>query len=131
MPVLYTSLEYEGALAEISFHWSRFTPLPSKPVVVHRIELSTTKSLRLKRVDLSELGVDMAQFESLDYTKCQEIGAAVAFLECDGLIAPCARWDCDNLMVFTDNHSLLSDLRVVESTELAWQGWAREAGFLE
>ena len=28
--VLYTSLQREGALAEISFHWSQWTPVPSK-----------------------------------------------------------------------------------------------------
>jgi hypothetical protein len=36
----------------------------------------------------------------------QEIGAAVEFLGCDGLIAPCARWDCENLMLFPDSASL-------------------------
>jgi RES domain-containing protein len=130
-PVLYTSLEFEGALAEISFHWSRFTPLPSKPVVMHRIQVSTDRTLRLRRCDLAELGVDMGQFGALDYTKCQEIGAAVGFLECDGLIVPSTRWECENLVLFTDNHSLLSDLNVVESTEFAWQDWARKNGFID
>ena len=130
-PVLYTSLEREGALAEISFHWSRFTPLPSKPVVVHRIRVSTDRTLRLKRCDLTKLGVDMDQFGSLDYAKCQEIGAAVGFLEHDGLIVPSARWECDNLVFFTDNHSPLNDLNVEESTELAWQDWAKENGFID
>ena len=97
-PVLYTSLEFEGALAEISFHWSQVTPLPSKPVVVHRIQVSTERTLRLKLCDLVELGVDFDQFASLNYAKCQEIGAAVGFLECDGLITPSARWDCENLV---------------------------------
>lgn len=130
-PVLYTSLESEGALAEISFHWSQFTPFPSKPVVVHRIQVSSDRTLRLKRCDLAELGVDMDQFASLDYAKCQEIGAAVGFLECDGLIVPSARWKCDNLVLFTDNHCLSRDLSVVESTEIAWQDWARENGFID
>lgn len=130
-PVLYTSLEREGALAEISFHWSQFTPLPSKPVVAHCIQVSANQTLRLKRYDLTHLGVDMDQFGSLDYAKCQEIGAAVGFLECDGLIVPSARWDCENLVLFTDNHSPLCDLQVVESTEFAWQNWAKENGFLD
>lgn len=130
-PVLYTSLESEGALAEISFHWSQFTPLPSKPVVVHCIQVATERTLRLKRCDLAELGVDMDQLPSLDYAKCQTIGAAVGFLECDGLIVPSARWKCDNLVLFTDNHCLSSDLSVVDSTECAWQDWARENGFID
>lgn len=130
-PVLYTSLEFEGALAEISFHWSRFTPLPSKPVVVHDIQVVTDRTLRLKRCNLAELGVDLDQFGSLDYAKCQEIGAAVGFLECDGLIVPSARWECENLVLFTDNHSVLRDLYVEKSTEFAWQEWARENRFID
>jgi hypothetical protein len=130
-PVLYTSLEQEGALAEISFHWSCLTPLPSKPVVVHRIQVSTERTLRLKRVDLSKLGVDMNQFGSLNYSKCQEIGAAVGFLECDGLIVPSARWKCENLVLFTNYHNMLNDLNVLESTDFIWQDWAREKGFID
>lgn len=34
--VLYTSVERDGALAERSFHFGLLTPLPSKPVLVHR-----------------------------------------------------------------------------------------------
>lgn len=100
-------------------------------VVVHRIQVCTDRTLRLKRCDLAELGVDMDQFASLDYAKCQEIGAAVGFLECDGLIVPSARWKCDNLVLFTDNHRLSSDLSIVESTAFAWQDWARANGFID
>lgn len=35
--VLYTSLKREGALAEISFHWSQLSPRPTKPVMLHTL----------------------------------------------------------------------------------------------
>lgn len=33
--ILYTSLQREGSLAEIAFHWSQLNPRPTKPVLVH------------------------------------------------------------------------------------------------
>ena len=35
-PTLYTSTQHDGALAEITYHWSQLTPLPSKPAAIHR-----------------------------------------------------------------------------------------------
>ena len=31
-------------------------------------------------------------------------GILLAFLGCDGLIAPSARWECDHLMIFADTN---------------------------
>jgi hypothetical protein len=42
VPVLYTSLLREGALAEISYHWSQLTPPPSRPTVLHRLGVSAS-----------------------------------------------------------------------------------------
>lgn len=131
VPVLYTSLLREGALAEISYHWSQLTPRPSKPVVLHRLGVSAERRLRLLRADLQELDVDMALYESINYQRTQEIGAAVAFLGCDGLIVPCARWRCENLVIFIENHALTSRLEVLSSEEVDWQTWARDAGFFD
>lgn len=128
--VLYTSLEKHGALAELAFHWGQFNPLPSRPAAVHRIALSTRKTLRLLQTDLETLGVKWNRYAEINYEQTQRIGAAVAFLECDGLVAPSARWDCDNLMIFTDHHGMSSDdLRVVSTEEVDWLAWAREHGF--
>lgn len=129
VPVLYTSLLREGALAEISYHWSQLTPRPSKPVVLHRLGVSVERPLRLLRADLEELDVDMERYESVNYHRTQEIGAAVAFLECDGLIVPSARWSCENLVIFTENHRLTSKLEILSSEEIDWQTWAQGAGF--
>jgi hypothetical protein len=127
---LYTSCAREGALAELAFHYSQLTPFPSKPVMLHRLHLTTQKTLRLLQTDLISLGVVWADYPALNYEKTQEIGAAVAFLGCDGLIAPSARWSCENLMLFPMNHAFESELRVVSSEEIALKEWAREHEFL-
>jgi RES domain-containing protein len=130
-PVLYTSLEREGALAEMIFHLALYTPLPSKPIRLHQLRTSTKQSLRLKIADLSALGVDHDAYASLDCQRCQEIGAAVGFLGYDGLIAPSARWSCDNLVLFPENHDLACDLEVVSAEDVEWETWAREHGLLD
>jgi hypothetical protein len=130
-PVLYTSLERAGALAEIAFHWGRLTPLPSKPVLINRIKVSTERSLHLKRCDLEALGVDADSYTAIEYDRCQKIGAAIGFLGCDGLIVPSARWHCENLVIFHENHSLTNDLELIDCEEVAWQSWARTHGLLD
>jgi hypothetical protein len=127
-PVLYTSMASDGALAEISYHLSLLTPRPSKPVHLHRIRATTRATLRLLRADLIELGVDWNKYGSLNYDRCQQIGAAVAFLDCDGLIAPSARWECENLMIFTNNRGIEQQLEIESTTEVDWIRWAKERG---
>lgn len=93
--------------------------------------MSAERRLRLLRADLEALDVDMKQYQSVNYYRTQEIGAAVAFLGCDGLIVPSARWSCENLVIFTENHSLTSKLEVLSSEEIDWQSWAQDAGFFD
>ena len=130
IPVLYTSLENDGALAEISYHWSRLIPPPSKPAIIHRLRVNTDRTLRLVRADLEQLESEATAYSGNDYRSSREIGAAVAFLGCDGLIVPCARWDCDNLVIFMENHDLSNHLSVIASEEVDWKAWARDTGFL-
>ena len=129
-PVLYTSLLREGALAEICYHWGQLTPRPSKPAVVHRLAVSTERRLRLLKGDLRDLDVDMQRYQELYYHRTQEIGAAVAFLGCDGLMVPSARWDCENLVLFMDSHKLNNRLEALANEAVDWQTWARDAGLL-
>jgi hypothetical protein len=55
----------------------------------------------------------------------QAIGAAVAFLECDGLIVLSARWSCENLVIFMDKHRLEETLDCEQSESVDWLAWAR------
>jgi RES domain len=129
--VLYTSCEREGAIAEIAFHLAQLTPRPSKPVMVHRVHVTTRATIRLLRTDFADLGVAADEYESVNYRRTQEVGAAVAFLGCDGLIAPSARWSCDNLVIFLDNHRLEETLECQQPPEsLDWLAWAEDHGRL-
>jgi hypothetical protein len=122
---LYTSFEKDGALAEIAYHWSQLTPMPSKPARITRISVKANHTLKLLRANLLELGVpiDERYVEPL-YERTQAIGAAVHFLGCDGLIVPSARWNCDNLILFTDSIQIVSDqLTVVDSELVDWLAW--------
>ena len=126
-PTLYTSREHDGAMAEIAYHWNQLTPIPSKPVLVHTLGLRLRKTLRLGRVELINLAVDWDNYGTYALSRTQAIGAAIAHLEYDGLIAPSARWPCDNIMLFVTNHEAHEDDLVVRrSAEVDWRQWANE-----
>lgn len=131
VPILYTSLERDGALAEVISYYVLLTPLPRKlQLKASRIGVSTARTLRLARVSLERLGVDMTRYEERNYEPTQNIGAAISFLGLDGVIAPSARWPCENLMIYQVNHLLTERLEVIEETEVDWQRWGRANGFL-
>jgi hypothetical protein len=130
IPVLYASVERDGALAEVASYLVELSPIPGpRSMMVTRLAVSTSRTLRLARVDLEALGVDMSRYGVRDYARTQEIGAAAASVGIDGLIAPSARWSCDNLMIFTDNLDPRERLEAVGSEEIEWRGWARAHGF--
>ena len=72
--VLYTSLSKDGAMAEISFHWSLLNPLPSKPVVLHTLNVKVENSLKLLMGDLVKLGINKMEYKSIYYQRTREIG---------------------------------------------------------
>lgn len=128
IPVLYTSLDTDGAIAEISHHWMMLTPRPTKPVMLHALDVSATQSLKLIRADLKALRVDLDRYGDMNYTYTQQIGSAVAFLGNDGLIVPSARWDCENLILFDDG-TLKTKLESIDNPELVdWQTWCKKNG---
>jgi RES domain len=128
--ILYTSLGREGALAEIALHWSQLNPRPTKPVLVHRLRVVAHRTLRLIRADLSALGVPDAEYRGVNLPRTQAIGAAVEFLGCDGLIAPSARWDCENLMLFPERMGADATLELVNSEAVDWFAWGTAQGLI-
>lgn len=128
--ILYTSLERDGALAEIAFHWLQLTPRPTKPVLLHRLRVVACKTLRLIRADIKDLGVSESAYKDVNLPQTQAIGAAVEFLGCDGLIAPSARWDCDNVMLFPDRMGADATLELQETETVDWIAWGQANGFL-
>ena len=102
--MLYTSLERDGALAEIGFRLA-FEPVwPSRlQHEINDIGVQTTRTLQFADVaGLAAFGVDVARHESLDYGATQALVAAAHFTEFDGLLVPSARHRSQNLVVFMD-----------------------------
>lgn len=110
--VLYTSKAADGAAAEVHYHLSRGQPVfPSK--IRHRLYQLT---LAMKKVlllpDLStiaKLGVDVTRYGSLsynerqlEYPRTQEVAETAHFLGFDAVVAPNARWECLNVVLFLD-----------------------------
>ncbi len=122
--VLYTSLEPDGAAAQVHFHLSRQPVFPSKlRYGLHRIKVKTTKTLRLKDLNaMRPLGVDPARYREILCEATQAIGDAAYFLGFDSVIAPNARWSCNNLILFTDQIAP-ADLEVIESSKVNWNEW--------
>ena len=133
--VLYTSLESDGALAEMYFHIMRGLPVfPSQMVFcLYELHVALRRVLALADMTaLEALGVDVARYESLqyarkveEYSRLQEIGEATHFLDFEGLIAPSARWNCQNLVVFTDRVSPEALSIAQEHGQIDWEAWRR------
>lgn len=129
--VLYTSLDRDGAIAEVASFLADQTPPPrEQPVKISRIAVTTSRTVTLREADLLDLGVDLRMYGERDYGHTQKIGAALSFLGNDGLLAPSARWQCQNLMLFTNNHRMAERLEVVDSEEVGWRAWAIEHDLL-
>jgi RES domain-containing protein len=129
--VIYTSLQREGSLAEIHFHLSRQPVFPSKLIsVLHRISVRTTRTLKLADIEAVErLGVARDRYSEFDYVRTQAIGDAAAFLGFDGMLVPSARWECLNLVLFTDRFSR-AELTVEHSAVVDWNEWRRRVSDL-
>jgi hypothetical protein len=102
--VLYTALERDGAVAEIYAHLCRQPVFPSRVRwFAHRLRVSVDAALELReRAALAPLGVDVARYEDFDYATTQPVAEAAHFLGFDALLAPSARWQGLNLVIFTD-----------------------------
>lgn len=123
-PILYTSLDKNGAIAEVASYLSLLSPVPRKSLKVSEIYVTTQKSLTLAYDRLGSLGINTAGYSARSYKKTQVVGAAINFLGYDGLIAPSARWNCENLMIFEANHLLESRLDILSSEEVAPEEWS-------
>lgn len=133
--VLYTSLDADGAISEMYFHLMRGQPIfPSKMEFrLHALHVVLRRALRLADMTaLDAFGVEGVGYESQDnarrrkdYRRMQEIGEASHFLGFDGLIVPSVRWECQNLVLFSDRVPPEA-LRVVsEEGPVDWTAWKR------
>jgi hypothetical protein len=85
--------------------------------------VKTQRTLKLADLAAVEgLGVSLEAYKDLTYGRTQEIGDAAAFLGFDGIIAPSARWHCQNLVLFSDRLAP-GDVTVIESELVDWDAW--------
>jgi RES domain len=126
--VLYTSLDRDGAIAEIHALLSLQPVFPSKMRwFAHKLRISATQALKLADLPtLARLGVDVEHYAARDYGRTQPIAEAAYFLGFDGLIAPSARWSCLNLVLFTERLAP-SQIEAVGRDEqaIAWDAWRK------
>ncbi|MGH9551170.1 MAG: RES family NAD+ phosphorylase [Terriglobales bacterium] len=130
MAVLYTSLEREGALAEVSFHLGLLTPTPTRPIAIHTLRVAAQKVVQITRQDFPSLAINPIRFGDLDYHRPATVGDAIGFLEFDAMIVPSARWECENLVLIEDNRDVSLPLELIGSEEVAWFDWACSHGFI-
>jgi len=123
--VLYTATEAPGALAEIGYRLSLEPIWPSRlNHEIHELSVDMGQTLKLADFDqLKALGVDVGRYPSLDYARTQQVAHAAYFLDFHGLIAPSARYDCANLMIFMDKLRGDASLNAGGSELVNWQTW--------
>ena len=122
--MLYTSLERDGALAQIGYRLSLEPVWPSRiEHEIHRLAVETERTLRFADLaHLAPLGIDVARYHTFEYQASQAIAAAAYFLEFDSLIVPSARFRGANLVVFTER---VTGLTLKKSEAVDWGAWRR------
>ena len=76
--------------------------------------------------ELAERGVDIDKYRSREYGRTQEIADAALFLGFSALVVPSARWECPNLVVFTEKIEP-GQLTLVGSPNLVdWEEWREQ-----
>lgn len=122
--VLYTSLERDGALAEIGYRLALEPVWPSRiHHEIHEIRATTPRTLHFAEVSaLGAFGVDVSRYESFDYGATQALAAAAHFMEFDGLLVPSARHGSHNLVIFMDRDSA-NALEILRSESVDWSAW--------
>lgn len=102
LAAIYTSENRDTAIAE-GQHAIDSQPLrPSARRYVYELRVSARKALRIRQSDLSSLGLDVDDLSASDFGSCQHVAAHAAFLEYDALIAPSARADGSNVIIFVN-----------------------------
>lgn len=124
---LYTSLDANGAVAEIHFRWWQIEPVPPSRVQakLHELAIEVNDVVRFDSIEeLAPLGVVSNDYGTLNYDRTRAIGDVAQFLGVRAIIAPNARWPCLNLVLYElkDDDSLeLRDAKAID-----WDRWRVE-----
>ena len=128
MSVLYSALDPDGAIAEIHFHLNRGQSVFPSKMSHDLFKLNVAAQQTLQLVDMGQLrklGVEENRYREILYTRTQEIAAAAAFLGFDGLIAPSARWECQNVVLFIEAMDF-EQVKPVSVEPVNWRRWRQK-----
>jgi RES domain-containing protein len=110
---LYVSLERDTALAEAEHHIALQPIRPKAKRTMYQLDLELSNVLDLSDpVVLEGLGVDRAALSGLEFTACQRVGGAAAFMGHDGILVPSGRHPGVNLVIFVSNQPSDAEFRV-------------------
>jgi RES domain-containing protein len=111
---IYTSLARDGALAEAEYQIA-VQPIPPRGRrTIYTLELSLTGVLDLTDTELlQDFDVGPAELTADDMIACRQLGAAVHWLERDGLLLPSARSPSTNLVIFPANRSAKAHFEII------------------
>jgi hypothetical protein len=134
--VLYTSQLADGAVAEMDFHVSRGQPVIPSRVHYHLYELRVAVEKVLQFVDLealAKIGVETSRYGALsygdrdqEYPRTQDIAETAQFVGFDGLLVPNARWNCKNLVIFSDRVRPDASGVIKDHGRIDWERWKRK-----
>lgn len=119
---LYTSLNSDGAIAEIHFRLRQEPVFPSRyKAVLYKLHVSISEVLCFSDLEsLRPLGVEVDQYHRVLYDRTQAIGDAAQFLGRNGIIAPNARWSCLNLVLYEIDPERI---RILDQQPINWEDW--------
>ena len=101
--VLNTSFIPEGANAEFEAFWSLFEQRPDRQALNWKLRVRLKRAVELDFGALETLRVAQSDYGGREYSRTQEISDVVNYLGYDGLIVPCARYECKNLIIYIQN----------------------------
>ena len=122
---LYTSLDPNGAVAEIDFRLRQEPVFPSRfRAVLYELAVELHNVARFETVDdLRPFGVAVDRYHAILYHRMQEIGDAAQFLAFTALIAPNGRWPCLNLVIYDVK---AQKIQVLKERAIDWGTWRAE-----
>lgn len=98
---IYCSLHPETAIAEANFQISLQPFRPQSERRVHRIKVTVPSVVDLTDWEVLErLEIDQSFYDSIEPSRCKEVGGAVSFLGLGGILVPSARCDGINLVIY-------------------------------
>ena len=120
MAAIYASLEEETALAEAEHRISLepFRPRIRRTIYEVAVQLSSVLELTSPEL-LASVGIGEDELQADAPDACQRVGAAVAWLDHDGMLVPSARAAGTNIVLFPNAESAPARFDVLASRDVS------------